>query len=288
LIARRLFSKETRIIGVLFHDISGFFMAQILRGINDVAVARGYSVILSLSDRRFDRECELLELLVSEQVDGIILCSNAPLEGGEHLRELEQRNVPFVLVDRYLTGIDADFVVSDNEGGAYQLVRYLIESGHRRIGVVVTDEPISSTGQRAAGYRRALEEFDIPVEDLFVREVGIFSQQGVTQNITSLEQALDELMGLASPPSCLVTMNSDLTIETLGWLMRRGIKMPQEVALAAFDQVPLLSSLGIQLTTVAQDPFAMGTRATQLLLERIAGNEEVEGKVRLPLELISC
>jgi DNA-binding LacI/PurR family transcriptional regulator len=288
LIARRLFSKETRIIGVLFHDISGFFMAQILQGINDVAAARGYSVILSLSDRRFDRECELLELLVSEQVDGIVLCTNAPLEGGEHLRELEQKHVPLVLVDRFLTGTDADYVVSDNEAGAYQLVRYLIESGHRRIGMIVTDEPISPIRQRVAGYRRALEEFDISVDDLLIKGVDIFSQQGVTQNIESLNQALDELMGLVSPPSCLVTMSSDLTVETLGWLMHRGIKVPQEMVLAAFDQVPLLSSLGKQLTTVAQAPFAMGTRAAQLLLERIAGNEEVEGKIKLPLELIRC
>jgi LacI family transcriptional regulator len=83
-------------------------------------------------------------------------------------------------------------------------------------------------------------------------------------------------------------MSSDLTVETLGWLMHRGIKVPQEMVLAAFDQVPLLSSLGKQLTTVAQAPFAMGTRAAQLLLERIAGNEEVEGKIKLPLELIRC
>jgi LacI family transcriptional regulator len=286
LIARRLFAQETGTIGVLFHDLSGFFMAQNLRGINEVAAARGYTVILSISERRLGRECEMLDLFMAEQVDGIVLCTTARLGEGEHLDQLKRRQIPFVLIDRYLAHVETDFVVSDNDAGGYQLLSHVLDAGHRRVGILVTDESISSVRDRMSGCTRALDDHGILDEDRLVRKVSIFSDQGITRNMASLYRALDELMKGGAPPSALVTMSSDLTPGALGWLTHHGIRVPEDVTLAAFDQIPLLSSLGIQVTTVAQEPFEMGSGATRLLLDRISGKERGHGQVKIATNLI--
>ena len=286
LIARRLFAQETGILGVLFHDLSGFFMAQILRGINQEAAARGYSVILSVSERRLERERETLDLLVGEQVDGIILCTTAPLDGGQHLEQFKSRQIPMVLVDRYLDNVQTDYVVSDNEAGAYQLIEHLLDAGHQRIGVVAPNDPASSVRDRVRGCMRALSDRGASGDDRLVKRVSIFSDQGLIRNLDSLYGALDELMQEETPPTAVVTMSSDLTPAALGWLKRRGIRMPEDVALVGFDQVPLLSSLEIHLTTIAQSPFLMGISATRLLLDRIAGKDGAEGQVKIPTALV--
>jgi len=281
LIARRLFSKKTGILGILFHDLSGFFMAQILQGIGDVASAEGYSVILSFSDRQCDRERAMIDLLLSEQVDGMVLCTAAALNEGEHLLELKRRHIPFVMVDRYLPHIDTDYVVTDNEGGASQMVEHLIELGHQRIGILTSDEPISSMKHRMEGYRKALHRYHIPVDERLIKEVSTYYRQGVLEGVDVLYRAIDELMGRKDAPTALVTMNSDLTIGTLGWLNQRKVRIPEDVALATFDEIPVLSILGMRLTAVAQSPFEMGHRAAKLLVERISGNEEIDGKIVL-------
>lgn len=281
LIARRLFSKKTGILGILLHDLSGFFMAQIVQGIGNVASAEGYSVILSLSDRQCDREREMIDLLLSEQVDGMVLCTAAALNEGEHLLELKRRHIPFVMVDRYLPHVDTDYVVTDNEGGASRMVEHLIELGHKRIGMLATDEPISSMKHRIEGYRKALHRYHIPVDEHLIREVSTHSRQGVLEDMDALYRAIDELMGMEDAPTAWVTMNSDLTIGTLGWLKQRGMRVPEDVALAAFDEVPILSILSINLTSVVQSPFEMGRRAAKLLVERVSGNGEIDGKIVL-------
>ena len=281
LIARRLFAKKTGVLGILLHDFSGFFMAQIVQGISNVASEKGYSVILSFSDRRCDREREMINLLLSEQVDGMALCTAASLNQGEHVLELKQSRIPFVMVDRYLPHVDTDYVVTDNVGGASRIVEYLLELGHKRIGMLASDESISSMKHRMEGYRRALHRYHIPVDEQLIREVSTHSHQGVLEDVDALYHTIDELMGVENAPTALVTMNSDLTIGTLGWLHQRGMRVPEDVALAAFDEVPILSTLGIKLTSVVQSPFEMGRRVAKLLVERIAGNGESDGKIVL-------
>jgi len=282
LIARKLYYQKTSIVGVLFHDVSGPFMPQVLRGISDVATQSSYSVLLSLSDRRLKRERELLELLEQEQVDGIILCSIAKLETGKHLRDLQKRT-PLVLVDRYLNSVDADHVVSDSESAAHEMTAHMIQTNHRRVAIALTDEPISPTRERIDGYQRALGENGLPYDTDLVKAVPLFTEANLRRQTEQVTIALDELMALDDPPTCLLSMNSDVTLATIVWARARGLAIPEDLELAAFDQMPLIDALGVQIPGMVHSPYEMGAEAARLLFKRIEGDTGAEGKIRVPV-----
>jgi len=276
ILARSLRSKRTHTLALVITDVTNPFWTTIARGVEDKAVENGFSVILCNTDEDPEKEQSYLEVLLQKRVDGVII---APVTShGANLHSLSRLGVPYVVIDRRVEGMDTDLVTGDSVGGAYELTKHLIELGHRRIGIIAGPEQVSTADDRLAGYLKALEEFDIPVDEALIKR-GQFNQEAgyeLTKKLLELEEW----------PTALFAGNNFIAIGALTALWELEVRVPDEMALVTFDEIPHLSAVYPFLTVAAQPAYDMGNIATELLLERLDGRREENREVVLPTRLI--
>ena len=275
--AQSLRSKRTRSLALVVSDITNTFWTTIARGVEDEAQKQGYSVLLCNTDENLAKQLGYLDLLIRQQVDGVII---APYDSDvRHLDKLRQRNIPTVLVDRRIDGWDVDSVCGDSIYGARALVQHLIKLGHTRIAVVSGPATTSTAEDRIAGYCLALSEAGLPCDPRLIKRGEFRSNMG--QELT--HQLLDE--GLS--PTAIFATNNAIAMGVIDAVGARGLRIPQDMALVSFDDLPNTSHLFPFLTVVTQPAYDMGVNAAQLLLSRL--NSEVELRPRqvvLPTRLV--
>jgi LacI family transcriptional regulator/LacI family repressor for deo operon, udp, cdd, tsx, nupC, and nupG len=277
-VARRLRLEGGRanLLGLVIPDIQNPFFADVTRGVEDVAQAHGYALILSNSDEDADKQRLALEILQTEDVDGVIV----PPVGAEDsaIDELLDSGIAVVCVDRRLPGTRVDTILSDNRKGAYQAVSHLIDLGHERIGFIGGIPHISTLTERRAGYERALRDHDLPVDPALIMEGDDRREQG--KIFTS------ELLSLDAPPTALFTGNNLTTLGALAALNERGVAVPDEMALVGYDDVPWPMALNPPPTVVDQPGYEMGRRAAEILLGRLQAPDRSPTTVTLQPKLI--
>ena len=239
-------------IGVVVADVGNPFFAAVLRGIEEVARARGSLTVAASSDEDPARERELAAALVARRIDGLIV-----VPAGDDSDHLRTGRVPLAFVDRPPRHLDADTVLSDNAGGAAVATRHLMERGHTRIGFLGDHERIFTCAERLRGYREALGRSADPAL------IRLRLDQGVVAS------AVADLLALPDPPTALIASQNLLTIGTIRALRRLG--QQHRVAFVGFDEIPLADALDPSVTVVAQQPVALGRCAAELLFERIEG-----------------
>jgi LacI family transcriptional regulator len=260
-IARSLKTRTTETLGLIISDISNPFFTALIRGIEDVANAAGYTLVLCNTDERLEKEQAYVELLRSRRVDGLIM---APVGGAaDYARLTATGNAPVVFIDRRVPA-RADVVVTDNVRGAYQVTRHLLDLGHRRIGVIAGLPRISTSEERLAGYHQALAEAGV-TPDPGLLKVGYSRLEG------GHEAAL-ELLARGRRPTAIFATNNLMAIGLMRAVAERGLRCPEDISVACFDDFEWASVFHPRLTTVAQPTYEMGKRATELLLARLAGN----------------
>ena len=276
-VARSLRTRKTQAIGVVVSDITNPFFATLVRGAEDAAIEAGYSLIVCNSDETPEKEDLYVRLLWRRRMDGLLI---APVRDGASsaVQELARRQMPFVFIDRKAKGVEADAVLSDNVGGAYLATQHLIERGHKRIGIVLGIPGATTTEERLAGYRRALEEAGIPLaEDLVVW--GGYRVEGG-------RRATAKLLSLSDPPTAIFSTNNLMTVGVLKELFHRKVRIPKDVAVVGFDDLEWAEMANPPLTTVAQQPYEIGHRALALLLEQLSREcESPAREVRIPVVL---
>lgn len=276
-IAQSLRKRTTYAVGILVSDITNPFFATLVRGAEDAALEAGYSVIVCNSDEDPQKEDMYIRALWRRRIDGMLI---APTRDGTSsaLQELVRRKLPFVFVDRKAKGIEADAVLSDNIGGAYLATKHLIERGHKRIGIVLGIPGATTTEERFAGYRQALNEEGVLCSDELVAW-GDYRVEGG-------RAAAAQLLSLANPPTAIFSTNNQMTLGVLQELFLRRISVPDKVAVVGFDDSEWAEMVVPSLTVVAQDPYEIGYRAFELLLARLNSRNGSEPKeVRVPIEL---
>src|SRR5437588_9786872 len=192
--ARMLTLKRSHTIGLIVSDIRNPFFASVARGVEDVAQEQGYTLVLCNSDENAQREAACLNALETRAVDGVLLASAGVAD--EHLERLVRAGFPIVLVDRDLPELGAPAVLLDNEGAAYSAVWHLITRGHRRIAMLSGRAAISTTTERVAGYRRALRDAAIDVDQCLVVSGESTSEGGVV--------AANPVLDLEEPPTAIL------------------------------------------------------------------------------------
>ena len=161
-IARSLKKRSTQTLGLIISDITNPFFTALVRGIEDAANARGYALILCNTDERLEKERAYIRLLRSRRVDGLIMAPAGA--AGDYRGFSAEVNTPLVFIDRKIPSVPADAVIVDNVTGARQVVQYLLQLGHRRIGAITGLPHISTTHERIEGYRQALESAGVRVD----------------------------------------------------------------------------------------------------------------------------
>lgn len=259
--ARGLKTRRSGLVALIVPEFDYSFYTTIARGVEDVTSANDLHVILGNTDESLPKEKSYLDLMLANRVDGIILASAG--HSARHLRPVVDRGMPMVQVDRVLPGFPADAVRHDNVAGAEMMTRHLIAHGHRRIAFVNGDPGTSVGREREAGYRLACREAGISPEEQIV-SVGAWS-------LEDGESRVLDLLVEAGQFTALFAANALLVTGALRALRRQGLRAPEDMALACFDDIEGAADIDPFLTVVVQPAYAMGRLAAQLLLERIGG-----------------
>lgn len=277
-VARRLRTERgpTNLVGLILPDIQNPFFADLARGVEDVAQAHGFVTVLANTDEDPGKERRYLDVMRAESVDGVIL---PPVSSeGKATAPLDEAGIPVVYVDRRPRRATADAVVIDNERGARDATEHLLRLGHRRIGLIGGRPDLSTSRERIEGYRQALREADVPFEPALVLEGD--SRQGSGRRLA------ERLLATDPRPTALVVSNGLMTLGALEAIRTLGLRIPDDVALIGFDDMPWALAVDPPLTVVRQPAHAMGRRAMELLLERVADSTRAVQVVALQPELV--
>lgn len=258
--AQRLRSQVNSVIGLVISDIENPFFTSIVRGVEDVAYDNQMTVILCSTDEDPVKQERRLEVMAKERVAGLII---APAHGDSlaSLHKLHQSGMPIVLLDRYIGSGELDGVMVDNVEGAYTATRHLIAQNRRRIALVNGDSRIKTFEDRLKGYRMALAEANIPFDDDLVTEVD--------PKIERSQKATLRLLQREPRPDAIFASNNLITVGVLKAIRQLKLKIPEEVALVGFDDMPWSSELCPPVTSVAQPTYELGKEAGRLLIRRL-------------------
>jgi len=282
-VARHLRSKQTNAIALVLSDITNPFFTTIARGVEDVAGPRGFAVMFCNTDESEDEEARYLRLLVERQVDGVLLVpAGSP---SPSIRLLRAHGVPLVVLDRRVPGRRVDNVRCDSEAGAYALARHLIGLGHRRIGVLTGRRAISTSLDRVAGVRRALEEAGLVLDAALVRWGGF--NFGNLNLADGHQMAGDVLRATDDPPTALFAANNFIAFGAIRALREMGIRVPDDISVVAFDDLPAEWVSDPFLTVAAQPAYDIGHHAAEMMIDSLTGERTRTGEsLVLPFELI--
>jgi LacI family transcriptional regulator len=262
-LARGLIQRRTGAFGVIVPDVANPFFTLIVRGVEQVAWRAGYHVMLCDTQGDLERERGYLEDMLAFRVEGVLI---APVSDRSrpHLRLLTRNNVPFVLIDRSITGFEGDLVQGDSVTGAQQLIEHLIELGHRRIGMITESSEVSTARDRLLGYQEALVRAGIEPDPRLVAESS-------TSDPDVAREATSQLLALADPPTAIFAVNNIAVVGVAEAAREHELEIPRDLAVVCFDDIEHVSRLYPFLTVMAQPAETYGTIATQLLLDRLGG-----------------
>lgn len=273
-VARSLKIRRSHTIALVIPDIGNPFFTAAVRGVEDVARAHGYTLILGNSDENTAQEEVYLRLLAARRVDGLIL---APAGGdSRYLDRVVGEGRPLVLIDRIVPNLQVPAVLVENVEASRFAVNHLIRLGHRRIAMVAGRPGITTTTDRVAGYRAALQEAGIAFDPRLVVS-GNARAEGA-------RAATHELLALSPRPTAIFVGNNLMTIGTLEAIDAAGLEIPGDIALVGFDDVPWAEAFRPRLTAVAQPTYEVGHTAAELLISRI----ETPGEVQLEPVTLPC
>ncbi len=282
-LARQLRSKRTKTIALVVSDISNPFFTTVARGVEDYAMGHGFSVMYCNTDESEAEEEQYLLMLIERQVDGLLLVPAR--SSGESFRLLANHHMPVVVLDRRVAARNVDSVRCDSEAGAYALARHLLDLGHRRIAVLTGPRSISTSVDRVAGVRRALDEAGLSLPDELVHYGGY--NFGKSNQADGHRMALEMLGASGERPTAIFCANNFIAFGAIRALREAGLRVPEETSVVAFDDLPEEWVSEPFLTVAAQPAYEIGQRAATLLLSQIDGHQEPTGQsVVLPFELI--
>ncbi len=277
-LAQGLKKQTSQTIGLIISDITNPYFTSVVRGVEDVANARGYSLILGNTDEDQTKEISYMRLLESKRADGLIVARHAP---GNHayLRSWPTHRLPLVSIGYLPEDESIDAVLIDNVAGARQAVEHLITLGYERIGIVTGPRGITATEERLTGYQQALAAHGIPLDPALIAEGNLRIDGGEHAALHLLTQG-------AARPTALFVMNGLMVIGALQAIDRVGLCCPEDIALVGFDDFEWAAVMHPRLTTVRQPTYEIGQKAAQLLFERLEKRDTAPQVIRLQPQLI--
>ena len=254
--------KQSCMLGMVLPDITNPFFPEIMRGAEDRTFERGYLLVTANTDERVEREKQILSVLRSRRVDGILLAASAGGRGS-HIRSLIEARIPVVCLDRSAAGVRTDAVLLDNVTGARECVAHLLRAGLRKIAILTGPLDILSARERLQGY-----------EDAFACEGEGVARRLVYEGDYRKESGLKlgrKLAGAKKLPDAVFACNGVMALGVLESLEEAGIRCPGDIVLATVDDLPGESLAHRRVTTVLQPSYEIGSRAANLLMDRVEG-----------------
>ena len=276
-LAKNLRFRKTKTIGVIIADISSPFYSNVVKGIEDGAKEKGYSVILCNTDEQYEKEEAAVRVLLEKRVDGLLITPVQKKNGD--ILNLKEKRVPFVLVGRYFDDLQTNYIITDDVTGSFLATEHLIKEGHRKILCINGPLHISSAWERLAGYKRALLEYGIQ-----------YDQKLVKGNTTEMEEAyklIKEILSQGLNFTAIFAYGDVLAFGAMHALREAKLRIPDDMAVVGYDDIKFARVSHPPLTTVRIPRYRLGKKAIDLLVDEIIEkNSKKLNQVTIKPELV--
>jgi DNA-binding LacI/PurR family transcriptional regulator len=247
---------------LLVPDVLNPFFPEIIKAVEDIAKGHRYNVFLGNAESNYDTLNWYIDTFIERGVDGVVFTG---ILGGAKDREcfekLVSAKIPCIMIDRYINSTGIPFVGSNNFMGGYKAAKHLIEIGHKRIATITGPLNIELNIERLAGFKKALREFNIRLDDSLIFESDFTAFGGY--------HCMEKILNLSEPPTAVFVMSDAMAIGALAVLKNKMVAIPDEMAIVGFDDISVVSLLSTPLTTIAQRKYDMGAKAVNVLIESI-------------------
>ena len=269
-------TKKTRTLGVVIADNRNPFYAEVLNGIEEAAREKNYHIILANTQRDYRKEEEAINLLLAKRVDGLLI---TPVQDrDDDIKKLIKANIPFVVVGRDFENIEVEAVYNDEVKGGFLATEYLIKKGHKRIALIDGFLYKSPAKGRLEGYKKALNKYRIPLDDLLISVGDINMEDGYERTKQMLEKNIDF--------TAIFAYNDMMAFGSMQAIKEKGLRIPEDIGLVGYDDIPFSSLISPSLTTIRLKKQDLGIESVELLLSRINGNRKKTKKIMLDVELV--
>lgn len=266
-LALSLRQKQTHNIGVIVPNLD-YVLATMVKGIDEVALEAGYTVMVCQSNESFGREIVNTRRLLDSLVDGFIISVSSETKVFDHFKKI-QESMPMVVFDRVTPFLKAPSVRIDNEDGGFQATEHLLEQGYKRIAVLAGPKNLGISNQRVDGYLKSLKKNKIkPDEELIV-------YCDFDQHYAYL--ATQELLNMKKRPDAIFTISDRMAIGAMLAIKEKGLRMPQDIGLVGFNNEPVTSLVTPGISSVDQPAFELGKIAAKLFIETMHHENDMSG-----------
>lgn len=277
-LAQSLRKQRSATIGVLIPQLDQPFFSGLTFAIEQTLFAEGYRMLICSAEENLEKETTYVEMLLRQRVDGVILVPTG--QSADNVRRFIERQVPVVLVDRDLPQLEGiNRVLADNYNGAYEAVRYLTALGHERIGILgapVYSEPMN---HRVAGAKQALADAGLSLDpDLLITDTLPHFDMGFTVG--------GELIDRRPRPTAIFALTDMMAIGVMHAAAKRGLRVPEDLSIIGFDNIPFASYIMPELTTVAQPIYRMGQATGEMLMRHIEQEDASIETITFETELV--
>ncbi len=276
-VARGLKTNRTKLIGILIPELNNIFCAEIITEVEDILRNQGYATMICDCRTDISRELEAVEFLIKRRVDGVIVMPST--NKGKHFEKLTRAGIPVVLLDRKLEDFECDCVLVDNQEGAKEAVKRLIEAGHQTIGMITGPHDVFTARERYLGYREALREANIPENDRLVS----YNDYTIKGGMAGLRHLVENNKDMTA----VFISNYELTMGVVIEASELGLNIPEQLSVVGFDNVEFARACVPKLSIVSQPTKEIAAKLAEVMLERLENvgeNEKVV--VKLPTGFI--
>lgn len=265
--AMSLLKQQTRTIGVIVPDIVTHFYSSIISGIENKAAENGYYIVISSSQESHQKEKVNLNNLLNLRVDGLIVCLSQDTVDHSHFDNILASEIPLVFIDRVCRTEEFSSVVIDNIEAARELTVHLFKNGSRKIAHIAGPPNLNITKERIEGYKRGLEECGLPFDTNLLIHCNLSIEESAS--------VTNRLLSLKSPPDAIFGVNDTVIFSAMKEIKKKGLKVPQDIALVGFTDEFHATVVEPNLTAIAHPTFEIGNEAARMLLDEINSTTKV-------------
>lgn len=273
-LAKDLRLNSTKTIGVLVYDNANPFFARIIKGIQDVLKNKGYQMFLCNTEENYELEVKAIKVLLEKRVDGLLI---VPVEKGiDDFQELIKKNVPFVLLNRRIEGIDTDYVITNDILGGYLATNCLAKHKDRKICFLCGPLNISVARDRLEGYKRALHENGIKFKGRYVKYYNLNPEDGYKN--------MKQILQVEATPLSVFCASDYVAVGALKAIHEKGLKIPQDIALVGYDNIELIACLDVPITSIDPARYSLGKEGAKILIDLIENEDSERGARQIVLK----
>lgn len=260
MVASSLRHKKSKIIGLIVPQISYFFFPSVINGIEEIVHSKGYNLLILQSNESYEREVENLDILIANNVEGILVSVSQKTKNFDHFEKIIQMDLPVVFFDRVVKDMDADIVLVDDITASYNAVNHLLETGRKRIAICIGNLNLLICTNRLQGYKMALQEKGLPInEELIIS----------CETPEEAEQETLRLLEMKNPPDSIFAI-SDLTMTgVMRGIHRKNMQVPKEISIIGFCEKPFRDMYNPPLSAIEPMGFEIGRKSAEILFEHI-------------------